>query len=116
MTEKRLSARELAAWRSRGPVVGSRPLRGDAEDEGFPEPESRSPLHQRETYDAVLRMVWGAGTGQTIKWLRTMIPHAVAHLTDEELLRRVDGLIQRGVTNVTRSRGLYGPVVIPDGR
>ena len=106
---RHLDAEGLSAWRRDRNLVSSRPGSLDVETAPPVEAQPVTPLKARETYQSMMDQ---SDFPSAIRWLRTVMPDKVAHLTDDEIKAQLEAKIREAVTTSLRSRGLWTPIRI----
>ena len=115
MIESReLSAEEVKKWREGKTLVTSMAgVLPSAAPHEVVESPYQSPLHPRETYDAMMsQMLDRQNFPAAIQWLRATMPAQVSHLSDSQIRDILEQKIRDAVTQVTRDKGVHGPVLI----
>ena len=127
-----LEPKELADWRTKRDLASSPAGKGSNFAPGWhaspvvpgevAEPaKPAKPRSGTATMDSVLNFMWSNMTRdrdsytRAIAWLRARVPHAVAHLTDAQLLDHVRMLARDATTRTLARKKLLAPLHL-DGR
>lgn len=127
-----LEPKELADWRAKRDLASSPAGRGRnfapgwhaspvVQGEVVEPPKPPKPRSGSETMDSVLAFMWGNMTRdrdsyqRAITWLRARTPHAVAHLTDAQLLDHLRMLARDATRRTLARKKLLAPLRL-DGR